>query len=118
MSFNICCAEVANYVVITAMESKIGTANSAGFINSVKFSLKPSHKLIILNLENVVKIESSCIAKLLHLKAGLESKGHKLVLVNVNSEIRPMLQIARLAQSIFQVYETPIQAITSHEAGL
>ncbi len=71
---------------------------------------------MVINLANIVYIDSSCLGALITIRKELEKRGHRLLLAEPSDIVRDVLNLTRL-ENFFQVSETEEEALQQLRSG-
>ena len=74
---------------------------------------RDGYKQVLLNLENVLHIDSSGIGELMGCYTSVKNHGGELKLLNLNKNVRNLLQVTRL-YSIFDAHDDLAAAVKSY----
>jgi anti-sigma B factor antagonist len=96
---------------IVDISGDIDMGTSPGLRKTLLESLKQTPRLVV-NLREVRYIDSSGIASLVEVLKEARIKEKRLVLFGLNTAVREVLQLTRLAK-IFEIRETEEQALTA-----
>jgi anti-sigma B factor antagonist len=96
---------------IVDISGDIDMGTSPGLRKTLLESLKQTPRLVV-NLREVRYIDSSGIASLVEVLKEARIKEKRLVLFGLNTTVREVLQLTRLAK-IFEIRETEEQALTA-----
>jgi len=81
--------------------------------DAVNELIRDGYKQVLLNLENVLHIDSSGIGELMGCYTSVKNQGGELKLLNLNKNVRNLLQVTRL-YSIFDAYDDLAAAVKSY----
>ena len=81
--------------------------------DAVNELLRDGYKQVLLNLENVLHIDSSGIGELMGCYTSVKNHGGELKLLNLNKNVRNLLQVTRL-YSIFDAHDDLAAAVKSY----
>ena len=87
-----------NVVIFTILDSQVNHTNSASLKEKLFLEIADGKSRIILNLKNVVEMDSSGVGALLFGKRQASNTGGNIVLVSVNEGIQSLLRIAQLSR--------------------
>ena len=74
--------------------------------------LGEGYKKLLLNMENVLHIDSSGIGELMGCYTSVQSRGGQLKLLSLHKNVRNLLEVTRL-YSLFETYEDLTTAVNS-----
>ena len=104
---------VIDGVAIVDISGQLRLGEGTGKLREVVQKLaSDGYKKILLNLNGVVHIDSSGIGELMMNYTTLRSQGGELKLMNLNKNVRNLLQITRL-YTIFDVHDDQSSALKS-----
>ena len=81
--------------------------------DTVQQLLGEGYKKLLLNMENVLHIDSSGIGELMGCYASVKNQGGELKLLNLHKNVRNLLEVTRL-YSIFDSHEDLAAAVRSY----
>lgn len=104
-----------NGVFVIALTGRITLGEPTGLLRSlVHDALDLGKKAIVLNLREVVHIDSSGLGELVNAHGRVQKAGGRLKLANLSVRTEELLQITKLF-TIFEVYPTEDDAVKSFE---
>lgn len=112
MSIRVSTRMVDKVVIVDILgQLRLGEATSK--LRDVVGSLvAEGHKSLLLNLQDVLHIDSSGIGELMMAYTSVRNRGGDLKLLNLNKNVRNLLQVTRLF-TVFEVHDDLQQAVKS-----
>lgn len=101
-------------VLIIDIRGKVGISETPQLKESLE-SLYGENKSVIVNLANILYIDSSCLGALITVRKELEKKGQRLLLAEPSDIVRDVLNLTKL-DSFFEVSETEEEAMQQIKA--
>ncbi len=98
-------------VVIIDISGQLRLGEATGRLRDVVHQLvREGYRKILLNLGGVIHIDSSGIGELMMSYTTLRSQGGEVKLMNLNKNVRNLLQVTRL-YTVFDVHEDQASAL-------
>ncbi len=102
-------------VVIVDISGQLRLGEGTGRLRDVVQQLvREGYRKILLNLGGVIHIDSSGIGELMMSHTSLRSHGGELKLMNLNKNVRNLLQVTRL-YTIFDVHDEQASAVKAFQ---
>lgn len=102
-------------VVIVDISGQLRLGEGTGRLRDVVQQLvREGYRKILLNLGGVIHIDSSGIGELMMSHTSLRSHGGELKLMNLNKNVRNLLQVTRL-YTIFDVHDEQASAVRAFQ---
>jgi len=92
---------------------KLGTGTSK-VRDTVQELLRDGHKKILLNMAEILHVDSSGVGELVGCYTSVRNQGGELKLLNLSKNVRNLLQVTRL-YTVFDVQEDLHQAVKSYQ---
>jgi anti-sigma B factor antagonist len=86
-----------------------------GLQRVIRLALDHGSRTIVINLQNVLAIDSAGVSELAFSHTTLAGRGGRLMICNLSQKLKDILIITRL-NKVFDAYETEDEAIASAEA--
>lgn len=96
-------------VLVVDIRGKVGISETP-ILKQTLQELYDEDKNIIVNLANILYIDSSCLGALITVRKELEKKGRRLRLAEPSDIVRDVLSLTKL-DSFFEVSETEEEAL-------
>ncbi|MFZ1134771.1 MAG: STAS domain-containing protein [Candidatus Korobacteraceae bacterium] len=106
---------VVNGVAIVDISGQLRLGEGTGKLRDVvQQLLRDGYKKILLNLNGIIHIDSSGIGELMMNYTTLRNQGGELKLMNLNKNVRNLLQVTRL-YTIFDVHDDQASALNAFQ---
>jgi anti-sigma B factor antagonist len=106
---------VVNGVAIVDISGQLRLGEGTGKLRDVvQQLLRDGYKKILLNLNVIIHIDSSGIGELMMNYTTLRNQGGELKLMNLNKNVRNLLQVTRL-YTIFDVHDDQASALNAFQ---
>lgn len=102
-------------VVIVDISGQLRLGEGTGKLRDVvQQVVAEGYRKILLNMNEVIHIDSSGIGELMTIFTSLRNMGGNLKLMNLNKNVRNLLQVTRLF-TVFEVYDDQASALKSFQ---
>jgi anti-sigma B factor antagonist len=106
---------VVNGIAIVDISGQLRLGEGTGKLrDTVQQLLRDGYKKILLNLAGVIHIDSAGIGELMMNYTTLRNQGGELKLMNLNKNVRNLLQVTRL-YTIFDVHDDQAAALNAFQ---
>jgi anti-sigma B factor antagonist len=102
---NVTRKDIDNFVLLTIVEKDANLTRSDRFKEIVLKEIESGTRNLIISFENVEYLDSSFLGALVAILKNLVPKNGKLVLIELNSDIRNLFELTRL-DKIFDLKDT------------
>ncbi len=106
---------VVNGIAIVDISGQLRLGEGTGKLrDTVQQLLRDGYKKILLNLNGVIHVDSAGIGELMMNYTTLKNQGGELKLMNLNKNVRNLLQVTRL-YTIFDVHDDQASALNAFQ---